>query len=169
MTVRLNKLNKFTICPKCGCTDYAVDYMADGRKSCKKCKHKMETIMLKTIMPGLDIPDNCSFCGKEGEKDDEVPTGKDGIYVFKCKGCGELDGFLVLDDYDDEAGFYFDDSEPDNRQYRRMDVKIAEKEGKLVLSASKDKEIVKAIKKQERSPPPEEKSQKQFNELIREK
>jgi hypothetical protein len=167
MTVRLKKLNKFTICPKCGCTDYSVDYMADGQKNCKKCKQKMETIMLKTISPQHDIPDNCSFCGKEGEENDEVPTNKGGIRVFKCKGCGELDGFLVLEDYDDEACFYFDDSEPDNRQYSRMDVKIAEKEGRLVLSASKDKELVKAIRKRENDP--KEKCKKRLHYLATEK
>lgn len=77
----------------------------------------METIMLKIIRSGQDIPDNCSFCGKEGDDNDRMPTYNDGIEIFRCKSCGELDGFFVLEDYDDESFVRFNDDEPDDRQY----------------------------------------------------
>jgi len=158
-------LKKYTICPQCGSTEYTIDYVAGGLKTCKKCKHKMETIILKE--PELDNSDNCPFCRKEPEEDEEVPVKKDGIMVYKCKHCGELYGYLIWDDYDRDSCLPFNDVDPDNGQYNHKEVKIAEQEGSHVLSASKNKEIAKTIKKQENSP--KEKCKKHLLSLVREK
>jgi len=162
----ISSLNKLTICPECGSTEYSVDYAAGGRKTCRKCKHKVETIILKTITPEQDTSDCCSFCGKEAEEDEDVPIRDDEVIVYKCKHCGELYGYLIWDDHDRDSCLPFNDIDPDNQQYNHK-VKKAEQEGSKILSASKSKEIAKAIKKQENSP--KEKCEKRFLSLVREK
>jgi hypothetical protein len=147
--MRVNRLNKFTVCPKCGSIEYSIDYAAEGLKTCKQCKQVMKAIMLKRILPEQDIPDNCSFCGKEGEGDDKLPVCTEGVFVFHCKGCGELDGFYYPEEYNDEVYGYLDS---DDGSYSRMDVKLAQQEGKRILSASQGREILKAIKKHENGP-----------------
>ena len=158
----ITTMNEFTLCPHCGSTEYLENYPAPGISACTKCGHEVTKIPLKEMSEEEILKQNCPFCGKEGEEDDTLFDDYN-IMVFKCKGCGKLDGYWVALQPSRTA-----DGKPMIKIYYPKAVSLDKIEGNSpVYSAERAKEIAKAIRKKENDP--KEKSKKQFNMLIREK
>ena len=158
----ITKLVKLIICTNCGSPKYLEDYPMKGQKVCSKCGHESIEVQLKIIKTQDEIPDNCSFCGTEGEPEDALYEDENIMMrtvIYKCEKCENLEGFT----YTLQEEYYHDYDEV----YNPFSVKIAEQEGSLIHSASKCKEFAKRLKKKERSPI--EKCKKRLNLLIREK
>jgi predicted RNA-binding Zn-ribbon protein involved in translation (DUF1610 family) len=154
-----DKSLEFKLCPKCGSTEYLEDYPDPGKSICTGCGTEIVTITLRKTAEKFSVKHKCPFCGKEGNREDRL--GKTGITVYKCKGCGKLDGLLEVGILDDSEEYFSDDL------YSHKSVAIAEKEGRPLYSASKAKEVAKALRAKEKDP--EEKCKKELAELIREK
>jgi transcription initiation factor TFIIIB Brf1 subunit/transcription initiation factor TFIIB len=149
---------EFEICSNCGSRNFLKDYPSPGKEICGKCGHEITKIKLKNIETKQQIADQCPFCGKEGEPDDALFETTI-IRIFKCKGCGKLDGYICYN----ENG----DLEPDDNSYDPLSVKIARHEGEPILSATKAGEIEKALGEKEKNPV--EKCKKQLNLIVRNK
>ena len=121
-------LAQFTLCPKCGSTDYLENYPTQGKSICTKCGHQATPLMLKVIQEDFEgIPSACSSCGKEDEKALPFFEAGDKV-VYKCKACGKLDGYLLLPiTFSSEIGIY--DNTFDGKSLAQ-----AKAEGKLVYS-----------------------------------
>ena len=133
-----------------------------GQKMCSKCGHESIEVQLKSIKTQDEIPDNCSFCGTEGEPEDALYEDENIMMrtvIYKCKKCENLEGFT----YTLQEEYYHDYDEV----YDPFFVKIAEQEGSPIHSASKCMEFGKRLKKKERNPI--EKCKKRLILLIREK
>lgn len=150
----------FALCPVCNEEKHFIPY-SNGQKICPKCKNELIVIKLGIVDPEDEIPDNCPFCGKEGEEDDTVYEKYD-VIIFKCKKCGRLDGYKY--DFEDDFSYGF---ELDDALYPKKTIKIAEKEGKPIMSASAARKNTMEIKKNSKNP--KQKCQDQLTDLIREK
>ena len=127
----ITNLAKLIICTNCGSPKYLEDYPAKGQKMCSKCGHESIEVQLKIIKTQDEIPDNCSFCGTEGEPEDLLYEDEKimVILVYKCKKREKLDGFAYMNL--DEPYYDYDEV------YDPFFVKIAEQEGSPIHSASK--------------------------------
>src|SRR4030042_6952223 len=151
----------FSLCPVCREEKHFTPY-SNGQKICPKCKNELMVTKLRLLGAEDEIPDHCPFCGKEGEEDDTIYDKYD-VVVFKCKKCGKLDGYKYnLEDDDWDYGFELSDT-----LYPRKTAKIAEKEGKPIISASGVKKITKEINKKAKNP--QQKCQDQLTNLLKEK
>jgi len=146
---------EFIICSNCSSREYIENYPAVGKQICTKCGHESEKINLKIIEDPNEILDECPFCGKEGEGDNTF-FEDDEILIFKCKKCGKLDGYRFIDISD----FDYDSDD----MHDSFSIKIAKNEGKFIHSASKCKELEKALRKKENDPV--EKCHKRLNYLT---
>jgi transcription elongation factor Elf1 len=158
----ITSLNEFTICPNCGSPEYMENYPTSGTSICAKCAHEIIKIPLKEMSEEDILKQNCPFCGKEGEEDDTV-FDKNNIMVFKCKGCGKLDGYWVTLQPTDTA-----DGSINTKKYKPKPVSLYKLEGNLpVYSEERAKEIARAIKKIEKNP--KKQCEKKFKLLVHEK
>jgi len=151
----ITTMNEFTLCPHCGSDEYLENYPTQGISSCTKCGHEVAKILLKEMTEEEILQQNCPFCEKEGEEDDAL-FDEDGIMVFKCKGCGKLDGYVVT-------------PQPILKiSYEPKAVSLDKLEGNLpVYSEERAREIARAIKKAEKDP--KKLCQKQFKKLVNKK
>jgi hypothetical protein len=156
-----DKTLEFKICGHCGSTTYLEDYPVTGTTICAKCAHEIIKIPLRELPEEEIIQQPCPFCGKEGEEGDTV-FDDDKIIVFKCKGCGKLDGYRIA-----LEPTYASNEDLGDGDYNGKAVAIAKREGNSIYSASKAKELAKALKKKDRHP--KEKCKKQLTALIYEK
>ena len=154
--------SEIPICPNCGSIDYLPDYPTAGQKTCTKCGREIINAKLRTVKNAGEIQDNCPFCGS-AETDIIRDEEEEDIVVYKCIKCGKLDGYRT---YDDNQEVY-DSYERSEVEYSPFRAKIAQDEGREVLSASQNKEMAKALKEKENSP--KEKCKKQVFLLIRHK
>lgn len=157
----MRRLVDFALCPLCLEEKHYIPY-SDGRRICAKCKNELIVMKLRLLDSEYDVPDDCPFCGKEGEEDDTIYE-KYGVVVFKCKKCGRFDGYKYNSEDDDwDYGFDLSDA-----LYPRITKKIAEKEGKPIMSASTVRKIAEEINKKAKNP--KQKCQDQLTILIKEK
>jgi hypothetical protein len=157
----MSRLIDFALCPVCLEEKHYIPY-SNGRKICAKCKNELIVVKLRLLDAKDEIPNNCPFCGKEREEDDTIYR-KYRVVVFRCKKCGRFDGYKYNLE-DDDWGYGFDLSD---EMYPRKTMKIAEKEGKPITSASAIKKIIKKINKKKKDP--KLKCREQLNGLIKEK
>jgi excinuclease UvrABC ATPase subunit len=150
-----DKSLELKLCPKCGSTDYLEDYPAPGTSICADCGQEIVTIKLREIVETYSLKHKCPFCGKEGAQEDLLYFANN-ITVYKCKGCEKIDGRWELSRAANE--------DLNDGDYSLKAVAIAEKEGTPIYSASKAKELAKALHKREKDP--KEKCRKQFKALI---
>jgi hypothetical protein len=90
----ITSLNQFTVCPNCGSTKYFVGYPFEGKFGCARCLNEVLKVSLREMAIAEILVQKCPFCGKEGEEGDTL-FDDDYVIVFKCKGCGKLDGYAV--------------------------------------------------------------------------
>jgi hypothetical protein len=155
-------LIEFILCPVCNTEKYSVRYSADGRKICTKCGNDLIITKLRLLDDEDEMPDNCVFCGEEDLRDSAFFSNQKDVIIFKCKKCGGLDGYRYIDLYD-----YPNFDEPDESQYSNIAIKIAEEEGRPILSPSAHKKIIKVIEKKRKNS--KLKCQEKINALIKEK
>ena len=74
-------------------------------------------------------PQIVTSCGKEGEDGDTLLENEP-VVVFKCKKCGTIDGYKIIEEPDDYSG----NDEPYDGNYSYKTIKTAEKEGTLNIS-----------------------------------
>ncbi|MBN1245550.1 hypothetical protein JXA31_08150 [Candidatus Bathyarchaeota archaeon] len=153
------KTLEFKICGHCGSIAYLEDYPVTGTTICAKCAQQIIKIPLRELPEEEIIQQPCPFCGKEGEEDDTV-FDDDNIMVFKCKGCGKLDGYRIA-----LEPTYADNEDLEDVEYSGKAVAIAKREGSYLYSASKAKELSKALQKKEKDPI--EQNTKQLHQLIK--
>ena len=157
----MRRLVDFALCPLCLEEKHYIPY-SNGRRVCAKCKNELIVIKLRLLDSEYEIPDNCPFCGKEGQEDDTIYE-KYGVVVFQCKKCGRFDGYK----YDLNGDDYFCGFDLSDARFPRKTVKIAEKEGKQIMSASAVRKITQEINKKAKNP--KQKCQDQLTILIKEK
>jgi ribosomal protein S27AE len=142
-------LTEFRLCPNCGSPGYLENYPTPGNLICGKCGHRTIKIHLTQMTEDEVYDTNCTSCGKEGEDGDTLFENY-GVAVFKCKKCGTIDGYEIIEKPD-----YFDwgDDNPYDGNYSYKTIKNAEKEGTPnILSAANYEKIAKALKKKEKDP-----------------
>lgn len=156
----MRRLIDFALCPVCREEKRLIHYSADRRKICTKCGSELITIKLKDA----DYEDGrCPFCGEERHEEQNFFRNYY-VVIFKCKKCGRFDGYV---DSDENDNFHFDYFELSDKQYPRKTMKIAEKEGKPIMSASAVRKITKEINKKAKNP--KQKCQNLLTNLIKEK
>lgn len=155
-------LTEFRLCPNCGSTENLENYPTSGISICGKCNHRTIKIPLTEMTEDAIYTQDCTSCGKEGEEDDTL-FENESVVVFKCKKCGTIDGYQIINEPDDYSG----NEDPYDGNYNYKTIKTAEKEGSLIFSAAKYQEIAKALKKKEKDPTT--KCKKRLQVLITEK
>ena len=168
----LATLDEFTLCPNCGSTEYLEDYPSLEIASCSKCNHEVIKIKLRMMTIEDILNQNCPHCGKEGDEDepfvevnlnnlncDEINedylflNDEDRVLVYKCKKCGELDGYRVI-------------NKPAKKRVNKPKPLALYKieSDRPVYSAQEARELAKEIRKTERAP--KYKCKKELDYLI---
>jgi transcription initiation factor TFIIIB Brf1 subunit/transcription initiation factor TFIIB len=153
-------LNTLRLCPKCGSTKNLETNGTTGNSICTKCNCRTIKIPLRVTLESKIDSHPCTFCGAEGEEGDILFENADKV-AFKCKKCGTVDAYRIIDDYYDDSN-----DEPYDGNYSFKEIKKAEKEGTLnIFSAAKYKELAKALKQKEKAPI--EQSKKQLYQIAK--
>lgn len=158
MTTDLTELTKVAICPNCGSADYLEDYPTLGKRTCGDCGHEIADITLKPVLGFNRIPKSCPSCGSSSKRKDIAYDFDDYVEVLKCLQCGKLEGYRIINIYDTTHQI-------DEKQHSGLTVKIAENEGKPILSTQVNRKIVAALRKSVNSP--KGKCQRRLNTMIK--
>jgi Zn ribbon nucleic-acid-binding protein len=145
MKTDLTELTKVAICPKCGSADYLEDYPTLGKRTCGDCGHEIADITLKPVLGFNGIPKSCPSCGPSSKRKDIAYDFDEYVQVLKCQQCGKLEGYKIINIYDTTHQVY-------DKQHSGLTVKIAENEGKPILSTQVNRKIAAALKKSVNSP-----------------
>ncbi len=136
------QLKEIRLCPNCGSTDYIPDYPEPGLGICTECGKEI----IKLIPENISVTERCPACNS---KDFDWIRSEDNeeFIAFKCN-CGKVScykrestdhGYISSDDVDDD-------------NWSSLGIKIAQQEGKPVLSASRQRQLIKELERQQKSP-----------------
>lgn len=157
-----DKSLEFKICAYCGSTEYLEDYPTSGITICAKCANEINKIVLREMVEDDILVQHCPFCGKEGEEGDTL-FDDDNIMIFKCKGCGKLDGYRIVFEPTHTI-----DGQLLDRTHKPKAVSLDKLEGNQpVYSAEQARKLAKALEKAEKDP--KEKCIRKLNRLVEDK
>jgi hypothetical protein len=146
----MSRLAKLRICPACFSTESLEEFPEPGKATCSKCGHEIISVFIRAMFEDDALSEPCPHCLKEGE--DNEPVYDDGeIVIYKCKACGKLAGYKIIEPKED---LFFDVGNEDlcDSDFSNQQIKTATQEGHIILSASKSKQVAKEIQKAQNDP-----------------
>jgi hypothetical protein len=151
------------LCPNCHSNEH-VSYNW-GKLICLKCGYENElglNFRLEYIEEIKDIPEHCPICGKRRNGKKATFEEHDRMF-FRCSQCKSWAGYEFFDYSSDDSW------DPFLESFDTLSEKIAEQEGRYVLSATKMRKIEQELRKEERKKKTDlvEKRKRQLRTLVR--
>jgi hypothetical protein len=154
------KTREISICSNCGSTDFLPDYPAPGIGICSECGKGIISIKIMET-PNDATSEKCPSCNSDEFDWIRREEGED-FLAFKCSKCSKVGGYKK--EQFEENDFWLGIDSDDDENWSSIDIKIAQKEGKPILSAARHRELRRELFKKQKNPV--EKCKRQLTDLF---